>query len=156
VDEKSFKFLYQQFLSDESSKKPLPPTTSNESFDEGPPAEDTRQSKRTHPWSAVISKEANSRCSCVGCKPCTQPREPCSFCQFGRAENRLLLKKLEGYEKEHAPMRQRNDTFSFTLMVFAFFYWLSATLFAEQMFCLVVSWALLGLVSVVKRSMFID
>jgi hypothetical protein len=53
-------------------------------------------------------------------------------------------------------MRQRNDTFSFTLMVFAFFYWLSATLFAEQMFCLVVSWALLGLVSVVKRSMFVE
>ncbi|KAH7073563.1 hypothetical protein BKA63DRAFT_566759 [Paraphoma chrysanthemicola] len=97
-----------------------------------------------HPQMTAVEEEAESRWPCSKSKPYTKKTQDCGWCQFGRAENLVLLKKLESYEKKHAPMQQQNDHFVYTLMIFAFFYWLSATLFAEQMFCLVASWVLLA------------
>ncbi|KAH7089871.1 hypothetical protein FB567DRAFT_521741 [Paraphoma chrysanthemicola] len=109
-----------------------------------------------HPQTTAVEEGAESRCSCSKSKPCTKKSQGCGWCQFGRAKNMVLLKKLEGYEKKHAPMQQRNDHFVYTLMIFAFFYWLSSTLFAEQMFCLVASWVLLAVVSARRRSILIE
>ncbi|KAF2033441.1 hypothetical protein EK21DRAFT_86241 [Setomelanomma holmii] len=101
--------------------------------------------KHSSPQSSSTEKVGKAKCSCINCKPCTKKSEPCRWCQFGRAENKLLLKKLEGYEKPHVPMRQRNDDFCLNLLIFAFFYWLTAQLFAQQTFCLIGSWAMLSL-----------
>jgi hypothetical protein len=91
-----------------------------------------------------VSATSDTECSCA---PCVKTRKSCRKCQLKTAENMSLLKKLKGYENKHVAKQDRNTTFIFTFITFAFCFWISTVAFSANQTCMVVSWIALAPVS---------
>jgi hypothetical protein len=126
-----------------SNDSPLDWTASSTAF---PPMNIMAGSSPKSKFVPHVSVGATSDTEC-SCAPCVKTRKSCRKCQLKTAENMSLLKKLKGYENKHVAKQDRNTTFIFTFITFAFCFWISTVAFSANQTCMVVSWIALAPVS---------